>query len=215
LARVFGVLETVLIAGIGLGALITPAVIHAVGVRGALLIIGGFLPVLTILTWARLRFLDAGADVPSEHVELLKNSPLFRPLPVATIEFLASKLETRDVGSGEVVIKEGEPGDRFYVISEGTFTVHHDDGQPDVTLGPGDFFGEIALLRHVPRTATVLSGNGPGVLLSLTREDFVPAVTGIELLKNMKLFRPLPVATIEFLASKLETRDVASGEGVI
>ena len=178
LARVFGVLETVLIAGIGLGALATPAIIDALGVRGALFAVGGFLPLLTFMTWAKLRVLDAGASVPEERIELLKSIPLFRPLPLATIEFLAAQLEEREVEPEEPIIRIGQEGDRFYVIGEGRFRVLVGDGEAGVVLGPGDFFGEIALLKNVPRTATVTTMDEPGVLYSLTREDFVPAVTG-------------------------------------
>lgn len=212
LARVFGVLETVLVAGIGLGALITPPIIHALGVRGALFAVGGFLPLLTALTWTRLRVLDEVPDAPDEHIALLEGLALFRSFPKQTVELLASRLESRDVEAGEVVIREGDDGDRFYVIKSGHFTVDV-GGAPCAELGPGEFFGEIALLRDVPRTATVTAADA-GALLSLSRDDFVPAVR-IELLKALALFRPLPAPTLEFLASKLECRQVVADEVVI
>ena len=212
LARVFGVLETVLIAGIGLGALITPAIIHALGVRGALLVVGSFLPLLTVFTWARLRALDLVPSAPKEQIDLLASLSVFDSFPVPTLELLASKLEERAVTAGEVVIREGDQGDRFYAITEGQFAVDI-AGRRQAELGPGDFFGEIALLREVPRTATV-TALGDGKLQSLTQEDFVPAVR-IELLKSLPLFRPLPPPTLEFLASKLECKQLNEGDVVI
>ena len=213
LARVFGVLETVLIAGIGLGAVITPVLIHVLGTRGALLVVGGFLPLLTFLAWARLSAIDAGPEAPREHVELLKSVSLFKPFPPETIELFASKLERHEIEPGAVVIREGEPGERFYVISDGQFTVDV-GGDERAKLGPGDFFGEIALLRDVPRTATVSALGDGGVLLSLAREDFVPVVRR-ELLKSLELFRPLSQPTLEFLASKLEYEQLTAGDVVM
>jgi CRP-like cAMP-binding protein len=188
-------------------------VIDALGIRGALVAVGGFLPLLTLLTWARVRVLDAGAGVSAERVDLLKSLPLFRPMPIATIEYLASRLEEQDVAPGEVVIRQGDVGDRFYVIGDGEFTVVQND-HPGPTLHSGDFFGEIALLRDCARTATIVANGSPGHLYSLTREDFVPAVR-VELLKSLPLFRPLPPPTIEFLASRLERHEVDAGEVVI
>jgi CRP-like cAMP-binding protein len=213
LARVFGVLETVLIAGIGLGALITPAIIDALGTRGALLVVGGFLPLLTLLAWKRLRALDAYPEAPREHVDLLKATSLFRAFSPTTIERLASKLERHEIASGEAVVREGDPGERFYVISKGNFAVDV-GGMERACLGPGDFFGEIALLRDVPRTATVAALGEGGVLLSLGRADFVPAVR-MELLKSLALFRPLPPPTLELLASRLEYEQLTAGDVVI
>jgi CRP-like cAMP-binding protein len=213
LARVFGVLETVLIAGIGLGALLTPLIINAFGTRGALLVVGVFLPLLTLMAWARLRTLDAVPDAPKEHIELLKSLSLFEPFPAETVELLASKLERHEVPAGEEVVHEGDEGERFYVISDGNFTVDV-GGTERARLGPGEFFGEIALLRDVPRTASVTAVGDGGVLLSLVRGDFVPAIR-TELLKSLALFRPLPPSTIEFLASRLECEQLTTGDVVM
>lgn len=212
LARVFGVMETVLVAGMGLGALLTPLIINAFGVRGALIVIGGFLPLLTLLMWGRLSALDVGPDAPEEHVALLEPLPVFAGFPRETVQLLASKLERHETAAGEVVIHEGDAGDRFYVIEKGRFSVEV-GGEREAELGPGAFFGEIALLRDVPRTATVTS-LGEGELLSLTRDDFVPAVR-TEMLKSLPLFRPLPPPTLEFLASKLRRQEVAPGDVVV
>jgi CRP-like cAMP-binding protein/predicted MFS family arabinose efflux permease len=213
LARVFGVLETVLVAGIGLGALLTPPIIDALGIRGALIVVGGFLPLLALLTWSRLRSLDGVPDAREEDVRLLKSLSVFESFPVPTIELLASKLERRAVAPGEAVIRQGDEGDRFYVIEAGRFAVDV-DGELRAELAPGEFFGEVALLRNVPRTATVTGLDGGGVLLSLGSDDFVPAVR-VELLRSLALFRPLPPPTLEFLASKLKYREVAPADVVI
>jgi CRP-like cAMP-binding protein/predicted MFS family arabinose efflux permease len=213
LARVFGVLETVLIAGIGLGALVTPVIIDALGTRGALLVVGGFLPLLTFLAWTRLRVLDAAADAPKADIDLLKGLSLFESFAPVTVERLAASLVRQQIATGEVVIREGDPGDRFYAISDGDFAVEV-AGEECARLGPGDFFGEIALLRDVPRTATVTAGGSGGVLLSLARSEFVPAVR-MELLKSLALFRPLPPPTLELLASRLERRQLTAGDVVM
>jgi CRP-like cAMP-binding protein len=114
--------------------------------------------------------------VPAIRIELLKSLAIFRPLPRPTLEFLASKLKYHEVAPYDVVIREGETGDRFYVIAEGRLGVDV-GGELAGELGRGDFFGEIALLRNVERTATVTALEN-GVLFSLSRDEFVPAVSG-------------------------------------
>jgi len=78
--------------------------------------------------------------------------------------------------AGDEIVRQGEPGDRFYVVDSGSAEVLV-DGRPSASLDPGDYFGEIALLRNVPRTATVRARED-GLLLSLTHDAFVPAVSG-------------------------------------
>jgi MFS family permease len=173
--RVFGVLETLLVATMGLGAVIAPLLLDWVGIRWSLVVTGAVLPVLAAVTWHRLVAIDAAARAPGPELELLEQVPLFAPLPGPALERLASQLETVRVAAGTNVITQGEPGDRFYVVAEGRLDVVV-DGNPTRSLGPGDSFGEIALLRDVPRTATVTASTDAS-LHALAREAFLEAVT--------------------------------------
>jgi CRP-like cAMP-binding protein len=104
--------------------------------------------------------------------------PMFQPLPIATKEQLARRLERVEVPAGVDVIEAGAAGDRFYIVGEGELLVMPLGADPR-PAGPGDYFGEIALLRDVPRTATVRTVT-PSVLFALARDDFLGAVTGHE-----------------------------------
>jgi len=176
MSRVFGVLEVSLMASIGLGAILTPVFVDALGPEEAAVAIGTVLPVLALLSRRRLRRLDAGAEVPVDALEALRRIAFFRPLPVIQLEELARHVETVAVEEGDEVIREGDPGDRFYMVTDGDFEVTV-DGSHAEDLRAGECFGEIALLRDVPRTATV-TARGPGRLMTLERDDFVSAVTG-------------------------------------
>src|SRR5919109_224880 len=154
LARVFGVLESLLLFTTALGALAAPFLLDWLGTRGALIVAGGLLPLLVVPAWPRLIAIDRAAHVPFERVQLLRGSPIFWPLPEATVEQLAENLDEVRVAAGNHVVRQGEPGDRFYLVGEGRLSVAV-DGRPAQELGPGESFGEIALLRDVPRTATV------------------------------------------------------------
>ena len=102
--------------------------------------------------------------------------PLFAPLDLKSLERVAQQLVRIEVPAGEVLIREGDEGDRFYVIDSGQMTASF-EGSVLRQMGPGDPFGEIALLRDVPRTATVIADE-PSVVLALERTDFLDAVTG-------------------------------------
>jgi hypothetical protein len=176
LARVFGVIESLLVGAIGLGAILAPVLVSAFGADGALIATGAFLAVLAAVSWPRLARIDAETAVPEREVALLTSLPLFAPLPPVTVEHLARSLRPVRVAAGEEIVREGEPGDRFYVVASGEVEVAA-DGKPLRTLGPGEYFGEIALLRPVPRTATVIA-RADAELLTLDRDEFVAAVTG-------------------------------------
>jgi hypothetical protein len=176
LARVFGVLESLIVGTLGLGAILAPALAAWLGIRGALAVVGLLLPVLVLATWARLRAIDARTAVPEREIELLESLPLFAPLPPATLEHLAARLVRVPAGAGTEITRQGDIGDRFYLVDEGEADVTI-DGHVVTTLGPGDYFGEIALLRDVPRTATVTARTDAS-LLALERDEFVSAVTG-------------------------------------
>ena len=175
-ARVFGVLESVFLGTIAIGAILAPLLTSALGARGALVAAGGGLSVLVLLFWRPLSAADATAAVPESTLALLRGIPIFAPLPPVTLEQLASRLLRVHVPVGEIIFRQGDPGDRFYVIGEGEVEIAPDGGPPK-TLGRGAYFGEIALLRDVPRTATVTTRTGVELYL-LERDVFIAAVTG-------------------------------------
>ena len=175
MSRVFGALEGALIGAMGVGALLMPVLIGTVGIRWSLAIVGGSVALLVLLSPATLRRIDTVALVPPG-LELLRSVSLLSALPEPILDRLARALVRVDLAEGDVVMREGDHGDRFYVIESGSVDVSK-DGRVVASLGPGDFVGEIALLRDVPRTATVIA-TAPTVLQALDRDHFVPAVTG-------------------------------------
>ncbi|MBA2384170.1 MAG: MFS transporter [Actinobacteria bacterium] len=177
LARVFGVLDSVLLVSVALGAIAAPVLVTTIGMRWTLIAVGSVLPLLALLSWRRLVIVDdATAAVPERLVELLAASPIFAPLPRPTLELLARTLEERRVPAGELVFRQGEPGDEFFLIESGTADTIV-DGFHVRQLGPGESFGEIALLRDTTRTATV-AARSDLLLQVLDRDDFLGAVTG-------------------------------------
>jgi MFS family permease len=149
LARVFGVLEGLTWGTIALGSILASGLVELLGARGAFVAVGAILPALMLLAWPRLAAIDRRARVPVAEVELLRRVPIFGPLPPAALEALASALRRVRFAAGSEIVRAGEPGDRFYVLVDGEVEV------ANRTLGPGESFGEIALLRGTPRTATV------------------------------------------------------------
>jgi len=176
LGRVFGVLFGAATAGMGIGAITAPALISGLGVRGALVATGALLPALVALSWRALRQIDGAADAPTEALALLDRVPMFAPLPLAAKEQLAKSLVRVSVPAGGEVIAEGDAGDRFYIVGGGRLQVTR-DGRQLRELTAGDSFGEIALLRDVPRTATV-TASADAELYALGRSDFIDAATG-------------------------------------
>lgn len=176
LARVFGVVETMFYLAIGVGSLLAPLIVEAWGTRAALVMVGLFLPVIVVLLARRIMAIDAEAVIPEHEVELLARLPMFAPLPRMSLERLARQLIPVEAEAGTEIIRQGDEGDRFYIIDEGRCEVIV-DGRPIAATVRGGAFGEIALLRDVPRTATVVALT-PVKLYALERDDFLASVTG-------------------------------------
>jgi MFS family permease len=176
LGRVFGTLESLMIAATALGALLVPALIELFGVRGALVATGAFLPVLVALSFRGLWNLDHVTEAPVRPRQLLGRISIFAPLPPAALEQLAAAMVLVQVVAGEDVVRQGDDGDRFYVIDDGEVEVLV-DGRHIGCQHAGDHFGEVALVRDVPRTATVRATSNTR-LYSLERDQFVGVLTG-------------------------------------
>jgi MFS family permease len=175
LARAFGVVEGSYWLTTGLGSLLAPALVAATGLRTALLIAGAALPVVVLARWRAIAVLEARAPVPEREYALLRGLPMFAPLPVAQLEDLARHLLAVHAPAGAEIVREGEPGDRFYVIAAGEVEVTERGAFRRVEAA-GDCFGEIALLRDVPRTATVTARTDVE-LRALDRATFLAALT--------------------------------------
>jgi hypothetical protein len=176
LARVFGVIQMVWLSSMGIGAALAPALVSWLGFSGALIATGAFMPALVALLGTKLVRIDAHAEPPRpDELRILSAIPIFTPLPSFSLEHLAGRLVPLRLEPGAVVVREGDAGDRFYIVAEGEVDVT-EGGRPISTLEAGDYFGEIALLRDLPRTATVIAKT-PVVLYALDREDFLAAVT--------------------------------------
>lgn len=178
LARMFASFEAILTLGVAAGGLIAPLVIHLLGIRVALVAIGLIAPLAVLASWPALRRLEAGMAVRDADIEILRSVHMLRPLPAATIEQLGARLEHAEYSPRQVVFEQGEPGERFYIVESGRAEVVR-DGRVVETVGPGDCFGEIALLRDQPRSATVRASADAGMRLSvLQRNVYLTAVTG-------------------------------------
>lgn len=176
LARVLALVEATFALSVALGSLLIPLVISGLGSRAALVGTGAILPAAVALRQAALRRIDADIRVRSDRIAVLRKVGMLRLLPVPAIESLALHSDRSRAAAGTQVFGKGDPGDGFYVIESGRVAVL-EDGRPIRQLGPGDSFGEIALLRSVPRTATVRAVNDTE-LAKIDGARFVAAVTG-------------------------------------
>ena len=177
LARVFGVIQMLWLASMGVGAALAPVLIGWLGVEAALIAAGAFLPLLVVLLGAAVAKIDSSAPAPeASELRILTSVPIFAPLPGGSLEHLATRLVPLRVDAGSMIVREGDQGDRFYLLVEGELDVSQ-AGVSIAELTPGGYFGEIALLRDTSRTATV-TARTDAVLYALDREDFLAAVTG-------------------------------------
>ena len=176
LARVFGLLEGLQMAAFAVGSILAPLLVWIGGLPLAFGCLAAILPLFAIAAGRQLLDIDRHATVPVVEIALLRSMPLFAALPPPTLESLARALEPVSVPAGVDVIREGEDGDRFYVIADGELEIVR-GGRIAATRGRGEGFGEIALMYDVPRTATVTTRTD-SQLYALDRDTFLVAVTG-------------------------------------
>ena len=173
---VFGVLEAVASLGVAAGGAVAPLLIELLGDRGALAVAGAILPISAVALWPRIHEVDSEAIIPERQLRLLRGVPLFAPLSLTALERLAEAVRPVAVPEGTTILREGEPGRDYFLIAAGEVEISA-GGRPIATAGPGDGFGEIALIRDVPRTATVVAVTA--VELEVVESgDFLAAVAG-------------------------------------
>ena len=176
LAEVFGLVEGSSMLGLAFGSIAASVLFASVGLTNAIALTAVFLPVVGAAAWWRLRTTETRVEVPVEQIRLLRGLSIFGLVPAPTIEAAARRLVRVTVPRGRTVFAQGEPGDRFYVVARGSVEVRQRAALIR-TLGAGDAFGEIALLRDVPRTATIVAATDVD-LWSLDRDGFLLAITG-------------------------------------
>jgi predicted MFS family arabinose efflux permease len=184
LGRVFGAFFTFVLVAISLGALVTPPVLAAAGLDATLWLAGGAIPVLCVLGWPWLRRMDednvAQLAAIAPRVALLQRAAILAESSRSTLERLARGSTMLDVAADQDVVRQGEEADALYVIGTGTVRVRSGAGTAQerqlARLGPGDVFGEIGLIQHIPRTATV-TATSPCHLLKVEGRAFLEALS--------------------------------------
>jgi MFS family permease len=179
--RAMGVLMAVGTITGAAGALLLPILLTEYGAFAAL---GGVGVATIVLTGVGIAFIGSAADravTPFEAtIARVIKLPLFAGVSADRLEAAMQQVVEVPVSNGEVVIRQGEPADRFYLIESGAFIVsrtEQDGAAPAILrrLGPDEAFGEIGLLQRSPRTATV-TAESDGVLLALDGEAFLELV---------------------------------------
>jgi hypothetical protein len=173
---VFGILEAMVMLTVGAGAVLGPLLVEVLGLRGAWIATGALLPLLAILFGRVVAAADEHAVIPERELHLLRGVPMLRVLPLTALEQVAADVQVMRFAAGESIIGQGEAGDRFYVIGSGEVDVRVEE-RIVRRQRPGESFGEVALLRDVPRTAGVVAATDVE-LYAVGREAFVRAVTG-------------------------------------
>jgi hypothetical protein len=172
---VFGLLEGVIAAAFAAGPVAAAVLVDAFGADWTLILIGALPLVLVAVSWPTLRSTDDAAVVPQPAFQLLTGVAMFRPLQLTTLETLASEMVRREAPAGSDVVRQGDQGDSFYIVESGRLATLI-DGTTVNELGPGDSFGEIALLRSIERTATVRALEDSR-LVELAGGPFLAAIT--------------------------------------
>jgi MFS family permease len=172
----FVLFEAIAGLGMAMGSILAPVLLAAVGDRGALLLAGAILPIVSVATWGRIKRVDEEAVVPTEQLAILRSAPMFERLPMTALERLAEGMRSVAFEPASDIVREGERGDAYLIVGAGRVEVSV-AGHPVAKLGPGQAFGEIALLRGVPRTATVRA-IVPTTIYTIACSDFHEAISG-------------------------------------
>jgi MFS family permease len=175
-APVFSVFEGIVGLGAVTGSLLAPVLLAAFEARGALAVSGSILPIVALIIYNRIGRNDRVAVVHEPTLQLLREVAAFAELPLTAFERLSGGMEPLAFETGQALMREGEPGDRFVVIESGAVEVSA-DGRPMQRLGRGAGIGEIALLRRSPRTATVTALT-PVTAYAIPASCFIAAVSG-------------------------------------
>ena len=176
IAGTFSILESLMDFGLATGVIVVRVALAIGGIRAALVAPAVCAVVLMAVLWRRLRNIDKSATIPQVEIQLLRSIPIFAGLPAPSLEGVARQLLPVAVPIGTVVIREGDHGDRYYAVADGELAVSR-RGRVVQMLAHGDGFGEIALIRDVPRQATVTTVSDT-LLYALEKEDFLETVTG-------------------------------------
>jgi MFS family permease len=174
LTRALGLFWGLAMGAVAFGSVVAPALVGALGPRPTFLVVGSLLPLLVLVTFRQLAHIDA-SGAPAHELDLVAGAPMFAPLSLAAKERVARQLVPFPVSAGEVVIRAGDTADRFYIVQRGEVEI--DTGAKTFHARDSDYFGEIALMHDIPRTATV-TALVDSHLLALPRDAFLSAVTG-------------------------------------
>jgi predicted MFS family arabinose efflux permease len=179
LGRVFGIMDSLMVGGILVGTVLAPVIVHVFGLEAAMVAAGGLVLLITVLAFPRARAVDretaARATELQDKVALLERTEIFEGAARPTLEALAAATTVDLVPAGTILIREGDPADDLFVIVSGTVRVSTREESLG-ELGPGDHFGEIGVLKHLPRTATVTAMTDCE-LYRIAGDDFLRAIS--------------------------------------
>lgn len=178
LARIFYVLEGLILMGFALGSIIVPGLLQFTSIPTALIIVGCLCPIAVTIAIPALHRIFEHLRDQDDRISSLQRVSLLSWLPLASIEELAGNTQIRFFKDGEEVIRQGDEGHAFFVIRTGMVEVTGDRHAIN-RLGEGEYFGEIALLRNIPRTATV-TAYGDLSLYVIEAQDFLAAISSFQ-----------------------------------
>ena len=175
MASVFGIAEGASMGGAAIGALATSGLVGILGLTGAIVVAGVLLPVVAAGVMLSVGRGEAAVRIPFREIAMLRRLTLFTPAPAPAVEAAAAALVHVEMPTGSIVIQEGDVGDRFWILDAGEVAVVQ-GGHEIARLGPGASFGELALIRDIPRTASVIA-HSQVELYALDRAAFLLALT--------------------------------------